>query len=72
MVLPVGFSDRREGRLSIDGSLEDWMPEDAVQNGPLVRMLNRPALQKQELQLAATSSSLYTGWARRTCTLHSR
>ena len=63
MVLPVGFSDRREGRLSIDGSLEDWMPEDAVQNGPLVRMLNRPALQKQELQLAATSSSLYTGWA---------
>lgn len=63
MVLPVAFSDRREGRLNIDGSLEDWMPEDAVQNGPLVRMLNRPALQKQQVQAAATPSSIYTGWA---------
>ena len=54
---------RREGRLSIDGSLEDWMPDDSMQDGPLVRMFSRPALQKQQLEAAATSSSIYTGWS---------
>jgi hypothetical protein len=63
--VPVANSDRREGRLSINGSLEDWTPDDAIHDGPLVRMLNRPALQKQELQPAGTTSSVYTGWSER-------
>jgi len=49
--------------LKFDGSLEDWMSDDAIQNGPLVRMFNRPALQKQDLQYASTPSSIYSGWA---------
>jgi hypothetical protein len=63
MVLPVAASERREGRLHIDGSLEDWAPEDAVQDGPLVRMFDRPSLHKQELPLASTPTNLFTTWA---------
>jgi hypothetical protein len=63
MMLPVAGSDRREGKLTINGSLEDWTPEDAIHDGALVCMFNRPALQKQQLQLASTPSSVYTGWA---------
>jgi hypothetical protein len=46
----------------LDGSLEDWSAADAIQDGPLVRMFNRPAVQKQELQFASTTSQVYTGW----------
>jgi len=63
LVLPVAASDRREGRLSIDGNLDDWSPEDAVQNGPMVRMFDRPAIQRQELEAASTSTRLYSSWA---------
>ena len=62
-VLPVMPSDRREPGLRIDGMLDDWQPVDRIQNGPLVRMLNRPALQKQILQRADHPSQVYTGWA---------
>ncbi|MBV8781296.1 MAG: hypothetical protein JO353_07855, partial [Phycisphaerae bacterium] len=62
MVLPVSISERREGHLHIDGSLEDWSADDAIQSGPLVRMFNRPALQTQSLQGATTPSSIFTGW----------
>ncbi len=63
MVLPVAASARREGRLSIDGSLEDWDPVYSVQDGPMVVMLNRPTLQRQDVQMASTSSKVFTGWA---------
>jgi hypothetical protein len=63
MMLPVAISERREGRLTIDGNLDDWSAEDAIQNGPLVTMFNRPALQSQQLQLATTPTSIFTGWA---------
>jgi hypothetical protein len=64
MVLPVSISDRREGRLDIsDGSLNDWSMDDAIQNGPLLRMLNRPDLQAQKLQEASTATQIFTGWA---------
>ena len=63
MMLPVAISERREGRLNIDGNLGDWSADDAIQNAPLVQMFNRPALQSQELQLATTPTSIYTGWA---------
>jgi hypothetical protein len=63
MMLPLAISERREGHLVIDGNLGDWAAEDAIQTGPLVQMFNRPALQSQQLQLASTSSRIYTGWA---------
>jgi hypothetical protein len=62
-VLPVAVSDRREGRLSIDGVFDDWTNEDAIQDGPMVRMFTSPAIQRQELELASTPSRLYTAWA---------
>ncbi len=63
VVLPVAASDRREGRLSIDGTLDDWVESDAMQDGPMIVMLNRPALQRQELQRAATPTRVYSAWA---------
>ena len=63
MMLPLAVSERREGRLNIDGKLDDWFAEDAIQSGPLAQMFSRPALQSQQLLLAATPSSIYTGWA---------
>ncbi len=63
MVMPVAGSARREGRLSIDGSLDDWADIERIQDGPMVVMLNRPTLQKQDLQLAATPTQIYSGWA---------
>jgi hypothetical protein len=63
MMLPVAISERREGRLTIDGNLDDWAAEDAIQSGPLVKMFNRPALQSQTLQMSTTPSGIYTGWA---------
>lgn len=63
LVLPVSKTQRREGRLQIDGSLGDWDAADAIQNGPLVQMLSRPAVQQLDLRFAATPSEVYTGWA---------
>lgn len=64
MILPVAATDRREGMLDItDGSLEDWSADDAIQDGPMVRMFNRPALQAQRLEPAATPTQIYTSWA---------
>jgi hypothetical protein len=62
-VLPVGVSERREGALKLDALLADWNPADAIQDGPLVRMLDRPAVQSQQLRKAETSSAIYTAWA---------
>lgn len=63
MVVPLANAYRREGRLSIDGSLEDWSESEAIQSGPLVRMFDRASLQRHELRYADTSSSLYGGWS---------
>jgi hypothetical protein len=62
MVLPVRPSDRQRPGLSIDGQLDDWTESDAVQAGPMVRMFNRPALQKHELQYATHPAAVFTGW----------
>jgi hypothetical protein len=62
--LPVAVSQRRQQPLTLDGSLADWFPEDAIQlDEPLVRMVNRPALQAQDLQLADPPASIYTSWS---------
>jgi hypothetical protein len=64
VVAPVAISDRRgPGPLVIDGSLEDWFDADLIQNAPLIRMLNRPALQNLELQYASTPTQIYSGWS---------
>ncbi len=63
VVLPVAPSERRRPGLDIDGKLDDWELADALQTGPLVRMYNRPALQRGQLQPAATPSTIYSAWA---------
>jgi hypothetical protein len=63
VVLPAGVSDRREGGLVIDGSLGDWSEEDAIQNGPMVQMFDRPTVQAGLIRQASTPTSLFTGWA---------
>jgi hypothetical protein len=64
VMAPVALCDKREGKLSIDGALGDWDDAaDAIQQGPMVVMLDRPNLQQQALQMAATSSSVYSNWA---------
>ncbi len=63
VVAPVAICDRRgNAPLKIDGSLEDWSQADTIQDGPLVRMLNRPAIQKLELQFASTPTQIYSAW----------
>ncbi len=62
LVLPVSASERREGRLNIDGTLNEWQAVDAIQEGPLVKMLDRPTLQAQTLKRATTPTQIYTAW----------
>ena len=63
MVLPVAPTDRLGPGMNInDGKLDDWNAADAIQDGPMVRMFNRPAVQKQQIQYADESSHVYTGW----------
>ncbi|HZZ41431.1 MAG TPA: hypothetical protein VFE58_00710 [Tepidisphaeraceae bacterium] len=61
-VLPVGVCDRHEGRIKLDGELDDWNELDAIQNGPLVKMVNQPEIRRGELEHATTPSAIYTGW----------
>jgi len=63
IVLPVAPCERRRPGLDINGNLDDWESADAVQNGPLTQMYNRPALQRGELQSASTPSTIYSAWA---------
>lgn len=64
LVLPVAISDRREGPMALDGNLSDWTDSDAIQNGPLVLMMNRPDLQKQQIRFAPVAAKLYSAWGR--------
>lgn len=61
--LPVAACEQKEGRFDFDGKLTDWSPSDLAHDGPLVKMLDRPGVQKQDTPFAATSSKVYTGWA---------
>lgn len=64
VMVPAAASDKREGKLMIDGALGDWdETADAIQNGPMVLMLDRPNLQKQAMQMAATPSLLFSNWS---------
>lgn len=61
--LPVAVSEHREGPLSLDGKLDDWSSADAFQDGPLVLMMNRPDVQKQQLHFAPVNAKLYSTWS---------
>src|SRR5436309_6025181 len=63
LVLPVAASDRRPPGLKIDGQLDDWSESDAIQAAPMVRMFDRPGLQKQQTLFATHPSEIFTGWA---------
>ncbi len=63
LMLPVARTEQREGVApKINGSLEEWTAADALCAGPLIQMLNRPAVQRQELQFASTPSEIYSCW----------
>jgi hypothetical protein len=63
-VLPVVPADRVGPTMKVgDAKLDDWKGDDAIASGQLVRMFNRPALQKQELQFADEQTTIYAGWA---------
>lgn len=62
--LPVAICERHEGPLAIDGKLSDWSDADALQDGPLVLMMDRPDVQKQALKFAADSSKVYSAYGR--------
>ncbi len=63
LMLPVAPCDKREVVApKVDGSLEEWTAADALCDGKMIQMLNRPAVQRQELQFASTSSQLYSCW----------
>jgi hypothetical protein len=61
--LPVAVSEHREAPLSLDGKLSDWSSADALQDGPLVLMMNRPDVQKQQLHFAPVNARLYSMWS---------
>jgi hypothetical protein len=61
--LPVAASDRREGRLVIDGKLDDWSAGDLIHDGKLVKMMDRPSVQGRTIAPASQTSQIYTGWA---------
>jgi hypothetical protein len=63
VIVPCAVSDRLPPGLNLNGSLEDWSADDAIQEGPMVQMLNRIAVQNHQLLLAATPSSIYSGWS---------
>ncbi|MBC7785590.1 MAG: hypothetical protein H7144_17295 [Burkholderiales bacterium] len=62
-IAPVARSMRRTAALRINGSLDEWVADDAVQLGPMVKMMSRPALQQHALEMASTPSELYSGWS---------
>jgi hypothetical protein len=65
VVVPVAASEQRLGAppsLDDGADLRDWSSEDVLHEGPMVRMSSRPMTQRQELEFAPTSSSIYSTW----------
>jgi hypothetical protein len=61
-ILPIAATSRHEQHLLIDANLDDWDPSDLIQNGNLIRMLDRPSLQRGQISRAQSPSQVYTGW----------
>jgi hypothetical protein len=69
VVVPVAASEQRIGRApSLDdhADLRDWSSEDALHTGPMVRMIDRPSVQRQEPRYTQTSSAVYSTWTETT------
>ncbi len=62
--LPVAAIDQRDGNIAINGRLDDWSESDAIQNGPLVQMMNRPDLQSAQLRPGEVNAKIYGSWGR--------
>jgi hypothetical protein len=63
MLAPVAWCEKRNGAPPRpDGTLSDWVPEDALHEGKLIQMNSRPALQDQDLRFAQTDSAIYSSW----------
>ena len=62
LVVPVAHCDRRPAPPRIDGQLDDWNMADAIQNGPMVRLLDRVSVQSGTLPVAPRSSQICTNW----------
>jgi len=58
----LAATERMDRRMPFDGKLDDWTELDLIQDGPLVRMMDRPMLQRQSTEPASTNSKIYTGW----------
>lgn len=63
LMVPGAVTRRREGNLTIDGSLGDWTDDDAMCTGPLVRMLDRPTLQQHALVQSKLNANVYSAWS---------
>lgn len=61
MMAPLSRINRLPVAPVLDGSLEDWAPGDAVQTGPLVRMLSRPAVQQHEMPMGKDNVAVWAG-----------
>jgi hypothetical protein len=59
---PVGVSDRREGGLDIDGSLNDWTNPSIIFDGHLTKMLDRPSVQQGKVHPADKPARIFSGW----------
>ena len=60
--IPIAATDRREGPLKLDGRLDEWNNTEAIQDGPMVLMMNRPALQDARLEYASHPARIYSCW----------
>jgi len=64
VMAPVAWCEKRQGAPPRpDGTLSDWVPEDALHEGKLVQMNSRPSVQDQELRYASTDSAIYSSWS---------
>lgn len=63
VVVPVRRTMRRNVPLLINGSLDDWNDYDALQKGPLVKMVSRPSVQQHTPEYSTTPTDLYSGWS---------
>ncbi|MDB5326927.1 MAG: hypothetical protein JWM57_2496, partial [Phycisphaerales bacterium] len=62
VVVPMTRSVRRRAPLVINGSLDDWVSDDGLQGGPLVKLMSRPAVQSHTLEYSNTRSELFSSW----------
>lgn len=62
LVAPVARTVRRATTPKINGSLDDWVGDDALQLGPLVKFMSRPGVQSHTIEYAKETSDLYSGW----------